>query len=73
MLLMFIVQVITVPLFIMFILQVRRTLHKDVSGRFTTLPSADILTNEQYVAFLQKNGYANPTCRLPQKYLDDHD
>ena len=55
---------------IFFILVVRRTLHKD---RFTALPSADILTNEQYVTFLQKNGYANPTCRLPQKYLDDQD
>lgn len=55
---------------IFFILVVRRTLQKD---RFTALPSADILTNEQYVTFLQKNGYANPTCRLPQKYLDDQD
>ena len=53
--------------------QVRRTLRKDVSGPFTTLPSADILTNEQYVAFLQKNGYANPTCLLSQKYIDDQD
>ena len=53
--------------------QVRRTLQKDASHRFTTFPTADILTNEQYVAFLQRNGYANPTCRLPRKYLDDHD
>jgi len=68
------VSVITIIVaLVFFIVVVRRTLHKDVSGRFTTLPSADILTNEQYVAFLQKNGYANPTCRLPQKYLDDHD
>lgn len=57
---------------VFFILVVRRTLHKD-AGRFTALPSADILTNEQYVAFLQRNGYSNPTCKLPQKYLDDYD
>jgi len=68
------VSVITIIVaLVFFIVVVRRTLHKDVAGRFTSLPAADILTNEQYVAFLQKNGYANPTCRLPQKYLDDHD
>lgn len=68
------VSVITIIVaLVFFIVVVRRTLQKDVPGRFTSLPAPDILTNEQYVAFLQKNGYANPTCRLPQKYLDDHD
>lgn len=68
------VSVITIIVaLVFFIVVVRRTLRKDVSGPFTTLPSADILTNEQYVAFLQKNGYANPTCLLSQKYIDDQD
>lgn len=68
------VSVITIIVaLVFFIVVVRRTLRKDVSGPFTTLPAADILTNEQYVAFLQKNGYANPTCLLSQKYIDDQD
>lgn len=58
---------------IFFILVVRRTLQRDSTRAYTDIPRADILSDEQYVEFLQKNGYANPTCRLTQKYLDHND
>lgn len=54
---------------VFFILVVRRTLQRDSSRNYTDIPRADILSDEQYVAFLQKNGYANPTCRLK---IPDH-
>lgn len=69
------VSIITILVaFMFFVIVVRRCLRDDLRNRtYTCYPANDILTTEQYVAFLQKNGYANPTCRLPQKYLDDHD
>jgi len=59
---------IIIPAFLFFVYIVQKTLKKKKK-----FPSSDTLSNEQYVAILQKNGFENPTCRLPRKYLDDHD
>eukprot|EP00116_Pleurobrachia_bachei_P014149 sb/3474411/ len=58
---------------VFFLIVVRRTFVKSSSGQRSMTAHTDLLTAQQYVSFLQKNGYANPTCRLPQKYLNEKD